>query len=51
MKYEEEKQPPYEMQGVSLEYDLVGSVMILCVHALSTETFLMKFDLFFFITF
>lgn len=39
MKCGKGKQPPYEMQGVSLEYDPVGSVMILCVHALSTETF------------
>lgn len=48
MKYEEGKQPPYEMHGVSLEYNLVGSVMILCAHALSCWDFsLMKLVLFF----
>lgn len=35
MKYEKGKQPPYEMHGVSLEYNLVGSVIILCAHALN----------------
>lgn len=35
MKCEKGKQALYEMHRVSLEYNLAGSVMILCVHAFS----------------